>query len=843
MLAYLLRVKNIFWIIWMKKQKNKQGKRASHDMKIKNYINVQNANGCLNTVARVICHNKIKYIPKISVIVPVFNAQNYLKACLDSIVNQTLRDIEIICVDDGSTDKSLDILKDYASKDKRISVLSQKNLHAGIARNAGIAIAKGKYVSFLDADDFFELDMLEKVFGKADKDKSDIVIFGHWAYDNKTKQNIHKVLINEKYTKVSPVNPLSYKNSIFTCCNPNPWNKITKRDLFIDNGLRFENFSSCNDITCVCALLTVAEKISFMSECFVHYRINTDTSISSTRANKVENFLYAADKLERKLISLKKEEYYIGFVERISKSLYWETKHFTQEQKENLQYQARKIFSSKLYNELFGTKISIIIPVYNTESYLCQCLESAINQTLKDIEIICVDDGSLDNSLNILREYEKKDNRIIVLTQKNQRQGAARNNALKIAQGKYIQFLDSDDYLSLDACEKLYNKCEMFQLDMLSFGGINFNNDTGKTIKSDYYNFKWLPDNWHEEVLYCNWKHYIPYMAVSAALTIYRRNFILVHNLVFPEKIYFEDNLFFVKAILNAQKFSVIKEVLYFRRVHKESTTQNWDKNYSDFLKISNMVLEYVAKNDKRYLNKYIRHYLTLCIQGYNCLSCGNKVDNEKDLRKILLKYQYPDIAVKYHISIKSILLKVLNLPFYMYYICKNVLNFYYNITSNEKILRTFRIDVKNYGTHANSVQIQSENIKVTKTKWNTDNTGVGVMLQGSNIKNVVQIKIINNGVLRFNFRGPDQRFKGKRFPIYIDYKSIKIDGKELVSSPLITWHDKPYVYEMDVVDGQEVLLAFEQVYHNYKYNELKDIVIKLNANDECLYSNLNIIK
>ena len=95
------------------------------------------------------------------------------------------------------------------------------------------------------------------------------------------------------------------------------------------------------------------------------------------------------------------------------------------------------------------TKVSVIIPVYNAEKYLRQCLDSVVNQTLRDIEIICVDDGSTDGSIEILREYEQKDSRVKVLCQKNQYAGVARNNGLSHASGEYVFFMDSDDYCNL----------------------------------------------------------------------------------------------------------------------------------------------------------------------------------------------------------------------------------------------------------------------------------------------------------------------------------------------------------------------------------------------------------
>ena len=106
---------------------------------------------------------------KVSVIVPVYNAQQYLETCMDSICGQTLKELEILCVDDGSTDASYEILQNYAKKDSRIKLLSQKNQYAGVARNHGMKYARGKYMAFLDADDYFECDMLEKMYERAEE--------------------------------------------------------------------------------------------------------------------------------------------------------------------------------------------------------------------------------------------------------------------------------------------------------------------------------------------------------------------------------------------------------------------------------------------------------------------------------------------------------------------------------------------------------------------------------------------------------------------------------------------------------------------------------------------------
>ena len=104
---------------------------------------------------------------KISVIIPCYNAEKYLDQCLTSVMNQTLRDIEIICVDDGSTDRTVEMLHDYAKRDARIQVICQKNQFAGVARNRGMEVAKGEYFAFLDSDDYYDIDGLEKAYAIA----------------------------------------------------------------------------------------------------------------------------------------------------------------------------------------------------------------------------------------------------------------------------------------------------------------------------------------------------------------------------------------------------------------------------------------------------------------------------------------------------------------------------------------------------------------------------------------------------------------------------------------------------------------------------------------------------
>lgn len=240
---------------------------------------------------------------KVSVIIPVYNVEKYLEQCLDSIIHQTLEEIEIICVDDGSTDNSLNILYTYQKKDNRIQVIEQKNQYAGVARNNGIKAAKGKYVIFLDSDDFFETNMLESMYNQAEKDNSDVTICGWKAYNNLTEQVVKYHTINKKYINLSPFKPSEVATELFQICKPNPWTKLINREFFLFNGLYFEDCICCNDLTCVCLELALARRISVMEDCYVYYRINHTTSLTANRNKNFSSVIQAINSLEKGLKS------------------------------------------------------------------------------------------------------------------------------------------------------------------------------------------------------------------------------------------------------------------------------------------------------------------------------------------------------------------------------------------------------------------------------------------------------------------------------------------------------------------------------------------------------------
>ena len=239
-------------------------------------------------------------------------------------------------------------------------------------------------------------------------------------------------------------------------------------------------------------------------------------------------------------------------------------------------------------------EISVIIPVYNVENYLKECLDSVANQSFRDIEIICVNDGSTDKSLEILENYT--DERIKIINQKNKGLGAARNTGILNAKGKYIFFLDSDDCIDLECLEKVYNNITSNDSDVVlfkfqSFGGKN-TNKKGEGFKID----KIFGDVDYSEFTftYKDVKRHVLNSYYSACLKLYKKDLI---DFKFPENIFFEDVLFHVKVMLKASKISFVNENLYLYRLNDDSIINSNTKGY-DIFKVINMVEDYLKSNN-----------------------------------------------------------------------------------------------------------------------------------------------------------------------------------------------------------------------------------------------------
>ena len=556
---------------------------------------------------------------------PSLNVAPFIRECIESAVNQTLEDIEIICVDAGSTDGTQEILQEYAKKDSRVQIIHSDIKSYGYQMNLGLDAASGEYIGILETDDWIEPDMFENLWKAAKENNADFVKSNYYWYTTKNGINNQPFenLINCTYNEVfSP----EEKNTIFTV-TPSIWSGIYLREMLVSNCIRFNETpgASFQDTSFHFMVCVTAQRCYLLKEHYLHYRRDNDGSSVHSKSkifcvademHYFEAFLDAHPQKKQKLIrfyqALKYEKYRWNFdrldpesrydflrlmhrefsdanAENLLQSRYFDPVAWTAvnqvihnpvtyfrnsiKKTENIQIAAEVLKENTISNPL----ISVIIPVCNVQGYIAECIDSVCTQTMKDIEIICVDDGSMDASLEMLMEYAQKDSRITVVGMHiNMGQSRARNVAFEMARGKYIYFLDSDDYILPNALEKLYGCAEEWNTDILYFAAESFFETSGlEKEHSNYIGFyhrtkiSELPVS--GDVLLMeqlkNWK-----FRCSVPLQFIRREYLLSTGLRFKEGYTHEDELFSCVLAAKARRVQCVEDILYMRRIRGNST-------------------------------------------------------------------------------------------------------------------------------------------------------------------------------------------------------------------------------------------------------------------------------
>lgn len=295
-------------------------------------------------------------------------------------------------------------------------------------------------------------------------------------------------------------------------------------------------------------------------------------------------------------------------------------------------------------------KISIIIPIFNAEKYLKKCLNSIQSQSLDDIEIICIDDGSNDNSLSILKEYAKDDNRFKIYVEENKGPGAARNYGIKKAKGNYILFVDSDDWIEKNTLEEIYKTAINNKSDIVLFNSIEFrpNNTQHKRVyinnkKTDYAHFSF------------NYK-YDKKLVMNSYLTIWsklhRTDFLRENNILFFESNLFEDVLFHIQTMIKAKNISYNPNFYYNYRRTELNTRQNnsiKSKNnlmiFDIFKEIEELLIENNVMHDLE-----INYFIFKLTEMENIINNTNDKYKDESLNKIknnLNEKQIPERVLK----------------------------------------------------------------------------------------------------------------------------------------------------------------------------------------------------
>lgn len=270
----------------------------------------------------------------------------------------------------------------------------------------------------------------------------------------------------------------------------------------------------------------------------------------------------------------------------------------------------------------FSDLISVIIPVYNVAQFLPRCLDSIIHQSFKNVEIICVNDGSTDSSLSILEEYVQKDKRVVVLNQKNMGLSEARNNGLKVAKGKWVSFIDSDDWVDLDFFKTLLDLGEKNQSDIV-MSGMKFVTDNDIS-NNNIPNL--VSDKFCEKIDYLS--------NGSVCDKIFKKELFEKNNIIFPKGRYWEDNLTLLKLIYFSNNMSFTNEVYYYYYKNDSSICNNKDlsietKRNSDRLYISQLIIDFA--HEKRLTGNNFKSLKNFVIRAL-----GFDIEQNKKLRQIL---------------------------------------------------------------------------------------------------------------------------------------------------------------------------------------------------------------
>ena len=415
----------------------------------------------------------------ISIIVPIYNVEEYLKECLDSIQKQTYQNYDCIMINDGSTDSSREIAETYLV-DSRFRLINQDNQGLSAARNTGFRNLKeeSSFVAFVDSDDYLDPLFLEKLAEQISEDvdiiEGSIQSFKEGIYYNLLQIHQDKLVLTTVEEKLEQLWSQGLRGSVF----PKLYRKSLLNDNFFPKGFIFE------DLAVIPELVTLSKKWVKIQDVLYYYRIreNSITTKSFSEKNldifkiieKFDLFFVDAD-LNVKLWAerLKYAQLNHQYQTTVLEDNPYASKY--QEKLEKLMLQIKKYEKREVTGEL----ISIIISVSNTGSYLRQCLDSLLNQTYISFEVILLNNGSTDSSASICQEYAEKDSRFKYFETEQDSISSSYNLGLEASKGSYITFIKSDDWVDSDYLELLYATMIEEKADIVVSTYKTFNVDTG----------------------------------------------------------------------------------------------------------------------------------------------------------------------------------------------------------------------------------------------------------------------------------------------------------------------------------------------------------------------------
>ncbi len=555
--------------------------------------------------------------PKISVIVPVYNVEPYVQECLDSILNQTLREIEVICIDAGSSDNSASLLREIAKTDDRVTFQEGfGRLDAGAARNIGLNLAKGEYLSFLDSDDLFHPRMLEAAYEKITAENADIVVFSAQQLNMRTGTltPMPWSLKTKNCPRHSPFSPKAMPKYLFDSFQNWAWNKLFRADFIKTHNISFQSIARTNDMAFTCEALALAERISILPKIYATYRVGTGTSLQQTNDRAPTSFWEAYKETRNRLIARGVyQTYKQSFVNTVLAGTIYNLQSVkTDEAYHEILYLLRyrgaeldleKLSKSDIYipgvyrdylsltcsvlrnpRPVEQPKVTVVLPCLNSRPYIRECVESILNQTLEELELLIVDAGSTDGTLEILRQYAQIDPRVQILTSPKKSYGYQINMGLQAARGEYFAIVESDDFIHISMYDDLCRIADRHQLEVLKADYCTF---TG-THNSRSFEQKsiLIPHKWYNKVLNPRETPQVFQNYVVSWCGIYRTDFLKEHHIYHHESpgASFQDNGFWFQVFTQASRVMFYGKPYYMlRRDNPGSSVFSPEKAYCMF--------------------------------------------------------------------------------------------------------------------------------------------------------------------------------------------------------------------------------------------------------------------
>ncbi len=581
-------------------------------------------------------------LPRVSVIVPIYNTLPYLPDSIYSLLEQTYENIEVICIDDGSTDGSLEWLKDLAKCDDRLKVVSLAHVGPGQARNEGMRISTGDYVFFLDSDDLLRLDAISLLVERAVKTNADVVVCELADF----KKNVTEALRGERYgltrwqiPERDVFAPSEIQDFVFTFCYGGPVCKLIKKALLQEHNIKFPPLDKSEDFPFVGLVIALSQKLSVIYESLYMRRIR-EGSLENSKEDNPTAFYEAIIYFERQLKDLcifsQYEQSFVNanlarFAYNISTtkslvardSIIRKLREYSSVLKLEIESQ-EYFFNRKALNVVcsalginvpaykvyqpgyngFAVKLSIIVPFFNCEKYFAECLNSIKNCTFRDIEVICVDNKSTDGSRAIAESFAKADSRFTVVSNEVGYAGESRNKGLALARGKYVHFLDADDKISQEAYAILCDLLEDHGLDFIEFRAQAFDSETGNYVENNTYSLTNIESQHFGKLMTFPTNRALFQKSCDAPWSkICNRSFLLDNKIKFSDLICCNDSSFHV-AVFTRCRRAMFADVLglYYRVNIKSSLIGVRAKNFNclfNNLEIVQSICTEISKEDR----------------------------------------------------------------------------------------------------------------------------------------------------------------------------------------------------------------------------------------------------